>query len=330
MKDFDDFVIRIYRIHIKTGRRRGKETDRRKDGENASHCDQEHPIGRGPTLHASVFVGSVAWVPQRSLVLKQGCVGKCRQGTFVKTLDGLPVIGEGELRKGRRPSDGYARGWGLEFGDLREQLLADPIYERSVAIAAGRTVQSELRRMNLYLLIKHYLKHLPAGNVLELGSYMGGSAMFMANAMRSFAPDAKMLALDTFKGMPYADKKIDAHSEGDFSGVDLGELRRHAADSGLDNLRFVEGRFEETLPGLIPEYGPFALVHVDCDVYDAIRYSYQTVKGHMVPGGYIVFDDATTSSCIGATEAVEEFVVRGDGLLSEQIFPHFVFRIGLT
>ncbi len=46
----------------------------------------------------------------------------------------------------------------------------------------------------------------------------------------------------------------------------------------------------------------------------------------MVEGGYIVFDDATLSSCLGATEVVEDLVIRRDGLNSEQIFPHFVFR----
>jgi hypothetical protein len=46
----------------------------------------------------------------------------------------------------------------------------------------------------------------------------------------------------------------------------------------------------------------------------------------MVPGGYMVFDDATVSSCLGATEAVESLLIRRDGLSSEQIWPHFVFR----
>jgi hypothetical protein len=46
----------------------------------------------------------------------------------------------------------------------------------------------------------------------------------------------------------------------------------------------------------------------------------------MIPGGYLVFDDATVSSCLGATEAVEDLLIRRDGLNSEQIFPHFVFR----
>jgi hypothetical protein len=46
----------------------------------------------------------------------------------------------------------------------------------------------------------------------------------------------------------------------------------------------------------------------------------------MANGGYVAFDDAHTSSCLGATEAVEDLVIRGDGLNCEQIWPHFVFR----
>jgi len=50
------------------------------------------------------------------------------------------------------------------------------------------------------------------------------------------------------------------------------------------------------------------------------------VKPAMASGGYLVFDDATTSSCIGATEAVENLLIRRDALSSEQIYPHYVFR----
>jgi hypothetical protein len=46
----------------------------------------------------------------------------------------------------------------------------------------------------------------------------------------------------------------------------------------------------------------------------------------MVKGGYVVFDDATVSSCMGATEIVEDLLIRRDGLNSEQIWPDFVFR----
>lgn len=46
----------------------------------------------------------------------------------------------------------------------------------------------------------------------------------------------------------------------------------------------------------------------------------------MVQGGYIVLDDALYSSCLGATEVVEELMIRRDGLPSEQVYPRDVFR----
>jgi hypothetical protein len=49
----------------------------------------------------------------------------------------------------------------------------------------------------------------------------------------------------------------------------------------------------------------------------------------MVKGGYIVFDDTLASSCIGATDVVEQILIARDNLRSEQIYPHHVFRIGL-
>jgi len=66
--------------------------------------------------------------------------------------------------------------------------------------------------------------------------------------------------------------------------------------------------------------------HIDCDIRSAVAYSYNVVRPFTVPGGYLVFDDATVSSCLGATEVVEEQVVGRDGLRSEQIYPHYVFR----
>ena len=37
----------------------------------------------------------------------------------------------------------------------------------------------------------------------------------------------KIIALDTFTGMPEADPSIDYHSQGDFSDVDLSEIKNY-------------------------------------------------------------------------------------------------------
>ncbi len=68
------------------------------------------------------------------------------------------------------------------------------------------------------------------------------------------------------------------------------------------------------------------LANIDCDIYEAVKFSYQVTKSYMIPGGYFVFDDATTSTCIGAMEASEECVIQQDRLHAEQVFPHLVFR----
>jgi len=231
-----------------------------------------------------------------------------------------------DLRQGRSVRDGYARGWGLEFGDLGARVAADPLFVEASKLAIGRTLVSEPRRMNLFLLIKFYLPRIARGNIIEYGAYKGGNAIFMAHLAARLLPGVQVLALDTFEGMPQTDKTVDAHNAGDFKDADLGSLRGFITERGIDNLLLVQGRFEDTARDIASKFGPFALAHIDCDIYSAVACAYETVKPAMASGGYLVFDDATTSSCIGATEAVENLLIRRDALSSEQIYPHYVFR----
>ena len=233
------------------------------------------------------------------------------------------------VSRGRVVREGYQRGWGLQFGDLRQKVLKDPIYRHAVAKAGDRMTHfSEENRMNIYLLLRFFLSRIPFGHIIEFGSFRGGSAIFMATILQRLYPDRLLWALDTFAGMPPTDKRVDAHSDGDFGSTSLAEVEGAVAVAGLHNIRFVQGLFQDTAAGARAEAGSIALAHIDCDIRSACRYSREVIVPHMVEGGYIVFDDATSSSCIGATEAVEE-MVHETGVFSEQIWPHFVFRHGL-
>jgi hypothetical protein len=230
------------------------------------------------------------------------------------------------LRNGRSIEDGYARGWGLQFGGLDQKIASDPVYLKAAETAQSRSVISVANRMNLYLLMRFYLPRLSKGDIIEFGSYRGGNAIFMATAAKLLGLPCRIYALDTYAGMPVTDHAVDAHRAGDFAGTDLSELEAYSREMGLDNLVFVKGLFEDTAPGVLATSNPIALAHIDCDIRSAVAYAYDIVKPRMVPMGYIVFDDATVSSCIGATEAVEELAIRRDGMNSEQIYPQFVFR----
>jgi len=247
---------------------------------------------------------------------------------MTETLSYLPVLHgiPNEMRKGRNVYEGYQRGWGLEFGDLKQQCLADPDFQIAYAKTRHRSLLMAERTLNLFMIVKYFLPRLPSGHIVEYGSYRGGAALFMAALAQKFLSGVRVYALDTYEGMPLTDKMIDAHSAGEFTDTSLEEIRQIAREEGLDNLECVKGLFEDTASALLSSIGKLALVHIDCDIHSGVKYAYEVSKPHMVPGGYYVFDDATVSSCLGATEVVEDLVIGRDGLRSEQIFPHFVFR----
>jgi hypothetical protein len=227
-----------------------------------------------------------------------------------------------EPRFGRSLRDGYARGHGLAYGDLATQIRAEGDYQEAMGLAGGRSVCAEHRLMNLYLLIRLYAPKLGVGDIIEFGCYRGGSAIFMASLAKRYLPHAQVFGLDSFEGMPQPNPDADLHGPGDFRDTDFEALKSYTRDMG--NLHFVKGLFEHTADEVIAGKR-FVLAHIDCDIQPAVVYSWDRIKRHMGLGGYVVFDDATEASCLGATEAVERELIQ-NGLCSEQIYPHYVFR----
>jgi hypothetical protein len=231
------------------------------------------------------------------------------------------------LLSGRSPRDGYLRGCGIQFGNVRNLCFSDPIFARAHQLARSRSQAiSDDNLCNLFMLIKFFLPNLPPGEIVEFGTDRGGSAIFMAIVAHEFCPGTRVIAFDSFAGMPETDPQRDVHKKGDFHLASDDELRSFAHQIGVQNLDLVKGYFSETLPTALPSIGPIRLSHIDCDLYDAVRDSYDGCKPQMVPGGYVVFDDPLFSSCLGAFEAVEDLVIRRDGFHAEQVFPHLVYR----
>jgi hypothetical protein len=119
------------------------------------------------------------------------------------------------------------------------------------------------------------------------------------------------------------------HAGGNFADASLDALKGRIADNSLTNLIPVKGMFQDTFPELVQTGVSFGLAHIDADIHSAVKYAQDAVWPHMTPGGYVVYDDADVSSCIGATQAVEELIMERR-VHSEQIWPHFVFRAGLA
>jgi predicted O-methyltransferase YrrM len=186
------------------------------------------------------------------------------------------------------------------------------------------------KRANIFLILKYFLGALPKGNIVEFGSFRGGMAMMMASICQDLHPDATVYALDTFEGMPTVDPSIDHVHAGSFKqDVNYDEIVGYAASRGLNNIKFVKGLFQDTADAVLREAKTVSLVHIDCDIRSAVEFSYEVVQPYLVDGAYIIFDDANHWAFIGATEVIEDLVIRRDDKRSEQVDPHYVFRHNL-
>ena len=234
-----------------------------------------------------------------------------------------------ELDRGRAIRLGHLRGWGLEYGSLAAEITRQADSASALHLAHTRgSLLTPAKLMNLYLLLKFGLPELDDGDIVEFGSYKGGSAIFMGSLLRSFGSKARIYALDTYAGMPPTDAIRDLHRKGDFRDTSLDEFRATIDANDLGQWVVpVQGVFDATFPGVMANgSGRIALAHVDCDIYDGVKYAINAAKPHMVKDGYFVFDDPLHGSCLGAMQAIEETLLHEDRLFAEQMYPHPVYR----
>ena len=211
---------------------------------------------------------------------------------------------------------------------LYEQHLAnDPVFTAAFKAAQDRGSLLTLHKLcNLYLIIRYAMPE-DHGDIFEFGSFSGGSAVFMATILKQLGRKAKVLAFDTFAGMPPTDTIRDMHSEGDFNKTGYSELLGYIAAKQLGaHMQTVKGRFDETLPGVLAGGVRVGMAHVDCDIYEPIKFVIRACLGSMPAKTHVAFDDPLHGSCLGAFDAVQELMIRELDLTAEQAYPHLVFR----
>lgn len=134
----------------------------------------------------------------------------------------------------------------------------------------------------------------PPGDLVEVGVYQGGSAVYLAEVARE--QGRRLFLFDTFAGMPHASAAIDHHKVGDFADTSLEAVR-----AAIPEAIYAVGVFPATLT---PDVGPIALAHIDCDQFASVRACCVELAPRMAPGGVMVFDDY---DCLpGARCAVDE------------------------
>jgi O-methyltransferase len=167
-----------------------------------------------------------------------------------------------------------------------------------------------------------------AGDVVEAGVALGGSAILLASLM---GPDRRFHGYDVFGMIPPPGEHDPAESHERYEVIAAGrsegiagddyygyvpDLYERVAESFAefdltvdgDRVSLHRGPFEDTLH----REGAVALAHIDCDWYDPVRTCLERLLPRLSVGGFIVLDDYFDYG--GCRQAVDEVLAAGNGV----------------
>lgn len=165
--------------------------------------------------------------------------------------------------------------------------------------------------LNLFSLIETVNAMNVPGDIVECGVWNGGASAMMAFAcLNTEVPrDRRFWLFDSFEGLPPPGPR-DGKTENEhfFDGMCRGSVSSvekvfEKLCLSLDNVRIVKGWFEATLSGAAIDQ--IAVLHIDADWYDSVKYVLETFYEKVVPGGFIVLDDYGYWD--GCSRALEDF-----------------------
>ena len=183
--------------------------------------------------------------------------------------------------------------------------LADPLVEER------RTRFNYDRFYVLWQAIRN-VANVP-GAAVEVGSYRGGSAFFIASAFRRLSgTEADVHIFDTFEGCPK--QAITPHdfpeAEGHFSDTSYEEVRGYL--SGFQQLQIHKGDVLESLQRLAE--ARYRFVHLDTDLYLPTLRCLEYFGARLSARAVVVVDDYASRKSPGVSTAVSEYLAKTDVL----------------
>ena len=142
-----------------------------------------------------------------------------------------------------------------------------------------------------------------SGDFAELGVYKGNSARVLCHFAEQ--EHRRVFLFDTFSGF----------DERDLKGVDNAR-RRQFYDNSLEAVKafvqspqaiFVAGRFPESITSEAAQAN-YALVHIDCDLYEPAKAALEFFYPRLVAGGLLIMHDYSSRIWDGIRHAVDDFV----------------------
>ena len=161
----------------------------------------------------------------------------------------------------------------------------------------------DLGRLYMLLLnVARVLKENIPGDIAEIGVYKGNTARILAEAVR--AGGRRLYLFDTFGGFDPADLNDSHRPSLAFSDTSLDMVKTFI---GADSVEYIVGRFPDSLSTIeMPDR--FAIVHLDCDLYQPTAAGISYFYPRLSPGGLLILHDYSSGHWRGCAQAIDEFL----------------------
>jgi O-methyltransferase len=190
----------------------------------------------------------------------------------------------------------------LHRPDIIKDKGFQSVYSRINSKNSKYTLTTAERCYSLYKAIKYITKGNISGDIVECGVWRGGSAMLAAlTLIKSQQTYRKIYLYDTYEGMSEpTNKDIDIHGvpyrllwkkEKELLTVSLDEVKKNMFSTGYpkENIIFVKGMVEDTIPNTIPS--SVALLRLDTDLYESTYHELIHLYPKVTPQGVVIIDD---------------------------------------
>lgn len=183
--------------------------------------------------------------------------------------------------------------------------LAKPV------VRSGRTSLYYDRLYQLFQGLRNIVSRSPAQdtiNIVDVGTYRGGSSYFLASLAEKLAPGrSRLWSIDTFEGYPKED--LPDGIEGSYlvpgkgSDVNFEEVVKYLSDFRF--VKVIKSRIQDCAPTLAGR--TFHFVHLDVNLYKPTNFALGFFGARMKSGGIIIVDDYEMITCPGIKEAVDRY-----------------------
>lgn len=162
-------------------------------------------------------------------------------------------------------------------------------------------------RMGRLLDLTETIFNVP-GDIVECGSFKGGTGLLLAFFLRENGIKKKLHLFDSFEGLPEPHAEHDkGYKQGEYKS-NLDELQQVIAKHNLQEyITLHKGWFNTTVPPFTAYNPPIALLHIDCDLYESTCDSYAPLLPYVEAEGLVVFDDYNDGAG-GEKRAVKEIL----------------------